>query len=265
MLRMIESVQNPAVKEVKKLLSHAKYRNQMQQFCIEGLRLCMDALASGVCIQSLFYTSQAKEKHRQEVEALAHRAEKSFEVTQKVFLSIADTQAPQGILCVCSMLDKCRLVDKMNKKGLFLALEHIQDPGNLGTILRSAEAFGLDGVLLSQDCCDPYSPKVLRGSMGAVFRLPLELAVEFQQVLCAFRDASLPVCAAVPDRTALSVTGFSFQQGGVMVIGNEGNGLTEETLSCCTHRVTIPMRGHAESLNASIAASILLWEMVRQG
>ena len=138
----------------------------------------------------------------------------------------------------------------------------MQDPGNLGTILRTAEAFGINGILLSKGCCDLYNPKVLRASMGGVFRLPLSVCEDLVQTLgeCAH---TLPVLASVVDATALSVTAAP-KSGAVAVIGNEGNGMSEAAIAACTHRVTIPMAGRAESLNASMAAGILLWELCRE-
>lgn len=149
--------------------------------------------------------------------------------------------------------------------GSCAVLEDLQDPGNLGTILRTAEALGIGRVVLLGDCCDPLSPKALRASMGAVFRLGLSLERSRQGLFSRLRGEGFRLLASVPDSAALPVTEVDFSQGPCAVfIGNEGNGLSQETISQC-QRVTIPMAGRAESLNASAAATILLWEMARAG
>ena len=127
----------------------------------------------------------------------------------------------------------------------------MQDPNNLGAILRSAEAFGIDGIVMSEDCCDIYSPKVVRGSMGAVFRIPFVICSSISSFLK--ENTYLDSFAAVVDSNAIRIT----------VVGNEGNGLKQETIDVCKNKITIPMRGKAESLNASAAASIIIWEMIK--
>ena len=142
-------------------------------------------------------------------------------------------------------------------------LEDIQDPSNLGTVLRTAEALGMGGVILTQGCCDVYSPKVLRGSMGAVFRLPMALVETMPPAVKALEQKGFVTMAAVPDRKAEPITQVLFSSPSIVLVGNEGNGLTEACIQACTQSVTIPMEGRAESLNAATAASILIWEMVR--
>jgi TrmH family RNA methyltransferase len=143
-------------------------------------------------------------------------------------------------------------------------LEEIQDPANLGTVLRTAEALGEKAVLLCGKGCDPYSPKVLRGSMGAVFRLPMISIPNFAEAAPLLKKCGWTLWAAVPDSDALRVTKADFSNPSVMAVGNEGNGLSKETIALC-QPVTIPMLGRAESLNASASAAILLWEMMRGG
>ena len=182
-------------------------------------------------------------------------------VTPEIFAYISDTQTPQGFLCVVKTLDKSCQFDTIKGNGKMIALDNMQDPNNLGTVLRSAEAFGVSGVILSSDCCDIYNPKVVRGSMGAVFRLPFcicDTVVEFLN-----ENPGITSYAAVVDADAKSVTGFDYQAPCVAVIGNEGNGLKPQTVEACSHKLTIPMKGKAESLNASAAAAILIWEMTK--
>lgn len=259
----ITSRENPAVRQVVRLNRSAKYRRETGLFVAEGIRLCMDAVHSGVPIERFFYTSRAIEKHEKSVVALMEKAKKSSVVSDSIMGTLSDTQAPQGAVCVCRMLDKTDCAVKMDTSTHLLLLENIQDPSNLGTILRTAEALGIEGVFLSDDCCDCYSPKVLRGSMGAVFRIPIYIVNALEDAVCSLHERNYQVFAAVPTADAQRVTNRSFTGKTAMVIGNEGNGLTSKVILACTERLTIPMLGRAESLNAATAAAILMWEMVR--
>ena len=158
-------------------------------------------------------------------------------------------------------LDKSGSFDKIKTGDKFLALDNLQDPGNLGTILRTAEALNVTGIVLSADCCDIYSPKVVRGSMGAVFRLPFVVSDTISGYLNAHSE--LESYAAVVSASADKITTTPFVSPCIVAVGNEGNGLKEETISACKHKITIPMEGRAESLNAAVAASIIMWEMMK--
>lgn len=260
-MQNLTSKDNPAVKYAAKLRKSAKFRREEGRFVAEGLRLCQDAMRSGAAIDAVFLTEAALQKNPEVCEALAQYAAKAYTVSPAVFALLGETQTPQGVLCVIKTLDKSAHFDTIKIGGKFLALENVQDPNNLGTVLRSAEAFGVSGVILSADCCDIYNPKVVRGSMGAVFRLPLLIIDDF----CSFFAAhpGLHSYAAVVDSRAESVIETRFEEPCIVLIGNEGNGLRAETVLACEHSVTIPMRGKAESLNASAAATILIWEMIR--
>ena len=152
---------------------------------------------------------------------------------------------------------------RFDKIGKFIALENIQDPSNMGTILRTAEAIGVNGVIISQNSCDIYNPKSLRGSMGAVFRIPVLVVENMSEEIIKLNDEGFTTYAAVPDKNAININKTSFKDASVIVLGNEGNGLAKETMSSCMYLITIPMLGRAESLNVATAASIMMWEMVR--
>ena len=140
-------------------------------------------------------------------------------------------------------------------------LENVQDPSNLGTVLRTADALGLNGVIMTSDCCDIYSPKVCRGAMGALFRVPFMIIDNAPSFIRDFNKHGRSFAAVV--RNADSVTDADFSGNTLIVVGNEGNGLTKETIEACSSAVTIKMCNNAESLNASIAAAILMWEMIK--
>ncbi|MCI9273347.1 MAG: RNA methyltransferase [Clostridiales bacterium] len=265
MIQTITSRDNSLIKHAKKLMNSPRYRREQRQFVVEGMRLCLDAVASQVTIQSLFYTEQAEKRYQSAVEQIGLIAAKRVKVSPSVMTYLTDTQTPQGVFCVCIALDKNECVYKMdNNPRRILALEDIQDPSNLGTILRTAEAMGIGGVLMSRGCCDIYSPKVLRGSMGAVFRIPFTITEDLPSSLDEMKKMGYWVYGAVPSRQAEPVTGMRFPERSAVVVGNEGNGLTDTCINACGGLVTIPMPGRAESLNAATAAGILLWEMVRE-
>lgn len=260
-MNMITSRDNPNIKEIIKLQKSAKQRRDAGLFTVEGVRLCRDAALSGAKINKLVYTKQAMEKYSDDFKLISDSGCEKIEVSGDIFLKISDTKSPQGLLCVISMLDKSILVDKIENTGRYVALENISDPSNLGTILRTAEALGLDGIILSEDCCDVYSPKVARGSMGAVFRMKFCIAENFTEFISELTKKGIKTYAATP-RDAVSVTELDLKSG-MVLIGNEGAGLTDETISACSQRIKIPMGGRAESLNASAAAAILMWELIR--
>ncbi len=262
----ITSRDNRFIKEYRKLSTDAKYRRQSQQFVLEGARLCGDAAHSGVDIAVSFFTSRAAKQYPDSVSAVCAAAAASYEIDEALASYLGDTQTPQGIFCICTLPKRQQLSPcGLSTQGRYAALECVQDPSNLGTIIRAAEAFGLDGLILSDGCCDPYSPKVLRGSMGGVFRLPLYFTDSLADSLEMLKNQGLRTAACVVDSDAVPIQRASLGVGSVCVIGNEGNGLSAKTKAACSVNLTIPMAGRAESLNASVAAGIVFWEMVREG
>lgn len=261
-MEKIASKENRQVKYAAKLAESSRFRKEEGMFFLEGARLCADAHESGMEIFQFFATAQSMQKYEKLAAPCAAAAHKSYEITREVSSRLSDTQSPQGIFCICKMLDKPPRWNTIKVKGLYLALENVQDPANLGAVARTGEALGVDGLLVSAGC-DRYNPKALRASMGALFRLPLTEVQDLRETLGFARESGLKTLACVPDRTAQPINRIDFSSGAVAVIGNEGAGLTADTISACDSKVTIPMRGRAESLNASMAAGIVLWEMLR--
>lgn len=257
----ISSKDNSLIKHITKLNKNSKYRKKSGEFTAEGIRICVDAVKSDVKISALIINENVIDKYLEEITLLKENAEKTYCLSDALFKDITDTKTPQGIICVLKTLDKPILFDKIKDSVKLLALENIQDPSNLGTVLRTAEALGIDGVVLSGDCCDIYSPKVVRGSMGAVFRIPFIIV----DSLVDFIDSNkyLTSYASIVDENALKVTEVNFDKSSILIIGNEGNGIKESTVKKCDKSITIPMNGRAESLNASAAAAILIWEMIK--
>ena len=262
----ITSRQNPLIRRAAALLRDGQERREQGRFLCEGARLCRDAVLSGVEVETCFYTEQAERKYGEYLAPIFAVCGERYEVEEHVGSLLSSTKASQGVFCVCRIPE--RFGKPLSETELIqphlLVLENLQDPGNLGTVLRTAEALGVEEIILLGQCADVLSPKVLRASMGAVFRGKL-IMEESPQKLCKLLSAQgYRLHGAVPDRTAKEITAVDFSAGRhAVLIGNEGNGLTEQALALCHDRVTIPMGGRAESLNASAAATILLWEMRR--
>lgn len=265
MAERITSRKNTIIRDAARLGSSAEFRREQGLFLAEGARLCGDAAKSGAVIRTLFCTAQAQEKYAEYLAEIRNAAQQVFEVEDHVAALLSETKTTQGVFCVCESTVRPRGTASMTCDRHYLALENIQDPANLGAVLRTAEALGLGGVLLAGSCCDLYSPKVLRASMGAVFRLPFFFADSMAQAAAELNQAGFLTLAAVPDAGAEKITGISFAKPAVIAVGNEGGGLTREAISACSQTVTIPMLGRAESLNASASAAILMWEMMRGG
>lgn len=260
----VTSKDNQWIKEWRRLSDSAKYRRESGLFAMEGARLCGDALRSGVTIQTLLYTASALAVYGSVVESLLAAADTAVEISPELSRYMGDTINPQGVFCIAKMLDNSLIIDKINIIGKYSALEDVQDPGNVGTVIRTAEALGLSGILLSDGCCDIYNPKVLRASMGGVFRMPLMRVEDMASTITTLQQRGMTAYACVVDADATPITQVDMGQGSVALIGNEGNGLQANTVAVCKHRITIPMFGRAESLNASMAAGIVLWEMSRK-
>lgn len=261
-MKHISSKDNSIVKHISKLMKSSSYRRENGQFVIEGVRLCTDALESGVKISTAVFSEQAIEKHSEQVNRIVGICESTFVFSDKLFSQISDTKSPQGILCVCNETSK---KFDIQTNGVYIALERIQDPSNMGTILRTAEALGVEGVVITEDCCDVFSPKVLRGTMGAAFRLPINVCDNMANMAEYFNVRNVTTIAAVVDENAVKIIDITpkDKKSCAIFIGNEGNGLEKATVEKCRIKATIPMLGRAESLNASVASAILMWEMLR--
>ena len=259
----ITSRKNELVREFLNLSSSASYRKEQKRIPLEGARLCADAAESGLRAVLLFYTEEAESKYGQYLSAIRKTAPDEFLVSQSVAQALSDTKNPQGVFSVCARPVEGEALPSVESGKHILMIENIQDPANLGAVLRTAEAVGIGSVVLAGDCCDIFSPKALRAGMGAAFRLSVYIFKDASETLTRLNEAGFRTFAAVPDSTALPITEIDFSKPAAAVIGNEGNGLTQEAISACSERVTIPMAGRAESLNAAASAAIIMWEMMR--
>ena len=256
---IITSKDNATIKNVSKLLSSAKEREATGLCVLEGLRILKDALENNVQLHQLFFTENAINKFDDDIKKFAQQAENCYLLSESVFSKISDTKTPQGVIAT-AFFPKTT-ADSIKKQGKYIALENLQDPSNLGAVSRTAEALGVDGIIISRDSCDPFSPKALRTSMGTLLRVPVFIC---EDIVTELKDTGLRMYACVVRDYELKIGSFKFEEGCVAVIGNEANGLSEQMINACHKKVTISMNGRAESLNASVAASIVMWEMTKQ-
>ena len=259
-MEFISSKTNEKIKYVVKLRESSSFRKKENAFFIESPRLLKDAYLSGVEILMLFVTEEAKEKYCEYINEALTSAQKSFVITEEIAEKLADTKSTQGVFAVVTMLDKFANISKIKYYGKYIALEEISNPSNFGAICRTAEAVGLDGIIIKGGC-DIYNPKVQRAAMGALFRLDV-VTVEDLDSLFDSLEGKMKIYGSVPDSTAIKITEINKSEGMICVIGNEGNGISDSVKQKST-LVTIPMNGYAESLNAAAAATIIMWEMVR--
>ena len=260
--QVITSRKNEIIKTAAKLRDSASFRREQNTFLAEGARLCADAADSGLLIHGVFYTERAGEKYASYLERIFPKAEQMYQIADSVAELLSDPRQTQGVYCTAE-LPKRTAAAELGQSGCYLALEEIQDPSNLGAVLRTAEALGVSGVVLAGSCCDPYGTKALRAGMGAVFRLPLYFEEDLALCVSRLREQGFFTAAAVPAEDALPITRVSFPPAVLLAVGNEGAGLSQEAIAACEARVTIPMLGRAESLNAASSAAILMWEIMR--
>ncbi len=258
----ISSKSNDKIKRVNLLTRSASARRENNLFVLEGLRLCRDAMQFGITIDELYFTQKALDKFTEDVNNLVDCSTASYCVTEDVMAKISDTENSQGILCVVnkSSVNQNR---SLNHTERYIACENISDPSNLGAIARTAEALGIEGMILIGHCCDVYNPKSLRASMGALLRLNIFQFLSPECFIEKTKALSMRSVAAVVSPSAKDITTFKFNDGDIVIIGNEANGISSELLSMCNDAVTIPIKGRAESFNAAVAASIIMWELCK--
>ena len=253
-MNVITSRENPRIKRACALRDSEKQRAAAGLFFAEGPKLCLE-LARGCRAAELYATATALAH----TPALAALGPAVVEITQPVAEKLAGTRSTQGVFALFETpaTDPAPLLATARR---ILALEAVQDPGNVGTLLRSAAAFGFDAVLLGPGCAAPFSPKVLRASMGAAGRLPLGVCADLPAALGALRGRGVAcLAAALYKARPLDAVGTQFPGGVCVVIGSEGQGLSDAAIAACSAAVRIPMTDRVESLNAGVAGSILLW------
>ena len=249
-MEILTSVKNPKVLAWRSL-KEKKGREEHRAFLAEGVRFVQEALASGFQVRAILLREGFTSPY-----ALPDNAP-LYVLSETAFGTVCDTRTPQGIAAVVGM-ETCSA-----EGNHLLALDGVQDPGNLGTILRTADAAGLDGVLLSRECADLFSPKVLRATMGSIFRLGFSFPECLPEALANLKTEGYAILSSQLDGEPF----FERQHVGdryVLIIGNEGAGVSDAVKAVATHRLRLPMRGGAESLNAAVAAGIMMYDLTRE-
>ena len=254
---MITSTSNARVKRLVNLRKKRKARDEEGVFLVEGIRMFREVPVDK--LQEVYVSESFYKKEKETVEkVLAGGNIRPELVSDTVFSHISDTKTPQGILCVVKQMDYMLEQMIQGEQRHLLVLDNLQDPGNLGTIVRTAEGAGVNGIIMSADCVDIYNPKTIRSTMGSVYRMPFCYAEELPKAIEKIKQAGIHTYAAhLLDQE-------DYRGSCAFFIGNEGNGLREEIAKAAQTYVKIPMSGQVESLNAAIAASVLMFEVRRQ-
>ena len=252
-MEIISSRRNYNVRVVRELLKSAEYRRQTDMFAVEGDHLCGE-LSRCTEIEYFLYTEKAGKKYPETVKRAVEKAHYSAVITEELSEYISDTKTPQGLFATAERFG----AEISENADRIVVLDNVQDPKNVGTIIRTAEALGFDGVIFINGCADKFSPKTLRASMGSVFRMPSFFPKDVNAL--KERLAGFEIYAAMLDKSAKRLGEVKFTGKTAVVIGNEGAGVSRETAEICAEKLYIPIR-KAESLNAAAAAAIILWEI----
>lgn len=252
---MISSTSNPQVKWVVSLQKKAKARREEKLFVVEGRKMVCEAVNYG--LEKVYATERFMSEHElpfADVEI----------VSDSVFSHMSDTMSPQGILAVVKQPEyTVSEITGRDSNPLIVILENIRDPGNLGTILRTAEGAGVTGVIMSRDTVDIFNPKVIRSTMGSIYRVPFVYADDIYESIGFIKNAGIKLFAAhLKGSRDYDMENYRGPSG--FIIGNEANGLTDRISSLADCYIKIPMQGKVESLNASVAAALLMYEAARQ-
>lgn len=281
---MITSFNNKAVRDVVQLNQKAKARDKQGLFVAEGVKMFAEAPTGRIA--KVYIAQRMEEELREKYEDKLGKLSCET-VADEVFDKMSDTKTPQGVLCLIRqfhydiedmlagkyrrnnkgmsivMNDDSHTETKDKKQMLFIVLEDMQDPGNLGTVFRTGEGAGVDGIIMSGRTVDVYNPKTIRSTMGSVYRVPFLYAEDICAAIRTLQQHGICVYAAHLKKSK-SYDMFDYRKGTAFLIGNESSGLKEETAECADAYLRIPMEGRVESLNAAVASAILLYEAYRQ-
>ena len=264
---MITSTSNPKIKNLMQLQKKGKARREQQCFVVEGIKMVLEAPEDRL---KEIYMSESFSGYSEYREAVLKKAKAAGAyaeiVSDKVFRDTSDTMTPQGVMAVVAseLWDWKTLVSKKTGQAkLFLILESLQDPGNLGTVIRTGEGAGIDGIILNRTTVDPYMPKVIRSTMGSAYRVPVAAADDLTEVVSEMRRQGIGVYAAHLQGSE-DYCRKDYTKATCFMIGNEASGLTDRLTEMASGYIRIPMAGQVESLNAGIAAALLMYEAKRQ-
>lgn len=265
MTDLIASPQNQLIKTVASL-KQKKHRDEQGLFAVEGVRLAEELVASDWAAEVCLYTEAgaSQERAKSLLSRLAEKNCRTVQVTDSVFAKVSETEKPQGIMIVARQR-RWGLCDVLSSASnlLLVVLDGVQDPGNVGTVIRTADAAGATGVVLLKNCADPYSGKTVRSTMGSLFHLPVVSEVTREEFLASL-DRNKMRLAVTSLEAALPYYQADLSGATALVFGNEGQGVGPELVTAADSRVIIPLFGQAESLNVAVSAGVILYEAARQ-
>lgn len=255
-MKEITSVHNPQIQQLRDL-QKAKHRREAGLFLAESMKMVREAIENGLC-RALIVEKSRLDEYAHLIQAAQENGCEVLAVSAQVMQAISEQKTPQGIACTVAIPAQPQALSGR----LIVAMDGVQDPGNVGTILRTADAAGFDGALFSHACADLYGAKTLRATMGSVFRVPTRRTGELVKELEEMKGRGYAIVA-----TELGGADFYAncpRENAVLIIGSEGRGVSPEVRAVATHHLALPMRGGAESLNAAVAAGIMIYEMARE-
>ena len=254
---MISSTSNAKVKNIMNLKKSAKARKKEKCFLVEGPRMFFEIPKDR--IEECYLTEEFEDKYAEELKGWHYEL-----ISENVCKHLSDTKTPQGVIAVVRRTEPSieELLHK-EKNPCFFLLENLQDPGNLGTIVRTAEGAGVTGIIMNRETVDIYNPKTIRSTMGALYRMPFVYVEDLRETIHTLKEKNIKSYAAHLDGKN-TYDKEDYRQGTAFLIGNEGNGLREEIAQCADTWIRIPMCGQVESLNAAVAATVLMFEVSRQ-
>lgn len=253
---MISSTSNSRIKNIMNLKNSARARRQQDCFLVEGPRMFFEVPKERLL--EVYVTEGFEKKYGDRLAGCRYEL-----ISDAVCRHLSDTRTPQGVTALVKKQETPleEILARDENPCLFL-LENLQDPGNMGTILRTSEGAGVSGIIINRESVDPYNPKVIRSTMGAIFRMPFVVVDDFEDVLRRLKEAGVRTFAAHLDGEDFYRQ--DYRGGCAFFIGNEGNGLSENLAARADGRIRIPMKGQVESLNAAVAATVLMYETLRQ-
>lgn len=264
MNEVISSVSNPIIKNIKGL-DKKKKRWDNKRYLIEGIKLIKESIDFDAEIEYILYSESLLHINngRDILNLIKNKNIKCIEITEKIKKHISKTENSQGIFAIAKF-SNYNIEDILKKdKSFLLILDRIQDPGNMGTIIRTADAFGVDGIIVTEGCVDVYNPKTVRSTMGSLFHIPIIFCENINESINLLKENDIKIMSTSLYK-AEALYDIDFNTGFAFVIGNEANGVSENILNKSDVNIKIPMIGDAESLNAAIASSIVMYEAMRQ-
>jgi RNA methyltransferase, TrmH family len=257
----LSSPHNPLITTYIKLRENRRYRQKSGKIALEGPNLIREAMKAGLTAEAIFFTSHYSETDGKAWMSAIPASAKCYTLSESLFKRIADTDTPQPVAAIFSFDYLPQQHSLGQTPSIALILDRLQDPGNLGTIIRTAAAAGVDTVYYASGCADPYSPKALRSSAGAVFSIRVEYVDCLGVFVQDLKKSGVQLIASSPHST-ISYRSVQYKPPLALLVGNEASGLSDEMLKAADLKVSIPLKGEVESLNASVAAAVLLFEII---